>query len=95
MTPRFPFAKQGDPRGAAVDIVRGLVKLLAEITADGYVFRTDLGCGPTRRPPRWRSRWTRRRIIMKAMGQNWERAAMIKARPCAGDPQTGEAVSRP
>ena len=27
---RFPFAKKDDPRGAAVDIVRGLVKLIAE-----------------------------------------------------------------
>ena len=25
----------------------------------------------------------------ESQGQNWERAAMIKARPCAGDPQTG------
>jgi glutamate-ammonia-ligase adenylyltransferase len=25
----------------------------------------------------------------EAMGQNWERAAMIKARACAGDPETG------
>ncbi|MGZ5922907.1 MAG: bifunctional [glutamine synthetase] adenylyltransferase/[glutamine synthetase]-adenylyl-L-tyrosine phosphorylase, partial [Rhizomicrobium sp.] len=37
---RFPFAKRGDARGAAVDIVRGLVKLIAETTAGGYVFRT-------------------------------------------------------
>ena len=29
---KFPFAKRGDPRGAAVDIVRGLVKLIAETT---------------------------------------------------------------
>ena len=43
---RFPFAKRGDARGAAVDIVRGLVKLLAEITADGYVFRVDLRLRP-------------------------------------------------
>ncbi len=43
---QFPFAKRGDPRGAAVDIVRGLVKLLAETTADGYVFRVDLRLRP-------------------------------------------------
>ena len=29
------------------------------------------------------------RSTTKAMGQNWERAAMIKARACAGDPETG------
>jgi len=43
---RFPFAKRGDARGAAVDIVRGLVKLIAETTAGGYVFRTDLRLRP-------------------------------------------------
>src|SRR3984957_17235480 len=39
---KFPFAKRGDPRGAAVDIVRALVRLIAEPTAEGYVFRVDL-----------------------------------------------------
>src|SRR5258706_16310754 len=39
---RFPFTKRGDTRGAPVDIVRGLVKLLSEATQDGCVFRVDL-----------------------------------------------------
>src|SRR5579872_6282386 len=43
---RFPFTKRGDPRGAAVDIARGLVKLLSETTGDGYVFRVDLRLRP-------------------------------------------------
>ena len=43
---KFPLAKRGDPRGAAVDIVRGLVKLLSETTSDGYVFRVDLRLRP-------------------------------------------------
>src|ERR1700710_1093426 len=43
---KFPFAKRGDPRGAAVDIVRGLVKLLSETSRDGYVFRVDLRLRP-------------------------------------------------
>src|SRR5471032_777723 len=43
---KFPFTKRGDGRGAAVNIVRGLVKLLAAPTGDGYVFRTDLRLRP-------------------------------------------------
>ena len=43
------------------------------------------GCGPIRPRPRSRSRPTRRCDYYESGGQNWERAAMIKARPCAGD----------
>ncbi len=32
---KFPFAKRGDPRGAAVDIVRQLMRLIAEPTGAG------------------------------------------------------------
>ena len=86
----FPFAKRGDPRGAAVDIVRGLVKLLV-----GDHRRTAMssapicGFGPMPAPPRSRSRLDAAEDYYEAMGQNWERAAMIKARACAGDPETG------
>ena len=31
------------------------------------------------------------RLYYESVGQNWERAAMIKARACAGDPATGAA----
>ncbi len=34
---KFPLRKKDDQRAAAVDIVRGLVRLLAEVTHDGYV----------------------------------------------------------
>jgi len=88
---RFPFAKRGDVRGAAVDIVRGLVKLLAEVTADGYVFRTDLRLRPDAGATQVAISLEAAESYYESLGQNWERAAMIKARPCAGDPQTGEA----
>jgi glutamate-ammonia-ligase adenylyltransferase len=86
---KFPFAKRGDPRGAAVNIVRGLVKLMAEITGDGYVFRTDLRLRPDAGATQVAISVDAALDYYEAMGQNWERAAMIKARACAGDPQTG------
>ncbi|HXS08183.1 MAG TPA: bifunctional [glutamine synthetase] adenylyltransferase/[glutamine synthetase]-adenylyl-L-tyrosine phosphorylase [Rhizomicrobium sp.] len=88
---RFPFAKRGDARGAAVDIVRGLVKLLAEVTSDGYVFRTDLRLRPDAGATQVAISLEAAEAYYESLGQNWERAAMIKARPCAGDPETGAA----
>jgi glutamate-ammonia-ligase adenylyltransferase len=86
---KFPFAKRGDPRGAAVDIVRGLVKLLSEATGDGYVFRVDLRLRPDAGATQVAISTAAALDYYEAMGQNWERAAMIKARACAGDPETG------
>jgi glutamate-ammonia-ligase adenylyltransferase len=86
---KFPFTKRGDGRGAAVDIVRGLVKLLAEPTGDGYVFRTDLRLRPDAGATQIAISTEAALDYYEAMGQNWERAAMIKARACAGDPETG------
>jgi glutamate-ammonia-ligase adenylyltransferase len=84
---RFPFTKKGDPRGAAVDLVRGLVRLIAEVTGDGYVFRTDLRLRPDAGATQVAISTDAALDYYEAMGQNWERAAMIKARACAGDPR--------
>ena len=88
---KFPFTKRGDVRGAAVDIVRGLVRLLSEATGDGYVFRVDLRLRPDAGATQIAISTDAALDYYEAMGQNWERAAMIKARACAGDPQTGAA----
>ena len=86
---KFAFTKRGDARGAAVDIVRGLVKLLSETTGDGYVFRVDLRLRPDAGATQVAISTAAALDYYEAMGQNWERAAMIKARACAGDPETG------
>ena len=84
---RFPFVKKGDPRGAAVDIVRGLVKLIAERVGGDYVFRVDLRLRPDAGATQVAISTDAALDYYEAMGQNWERAAMIKARACAGDPR--------
>ena len=66
-------------------IARGLVNLMEARDADGYVFRTDLRLrpDPAATPP---SIAVHAAIgYYASMGQNWERAAMLKARPVAGD----------
>ncbi len=83
---------EGDAKGGfAARFARGLVSLMEARDADGYVFRTDLRLrpDPAATPP----------VVAvgnaityyESMGQNWERAAMIKARPVAGDLGLGAA----
>ncbi len=66
-------------------IARGLVSLMEARDADGYVFRTDLRLrpDPSVTPPA--VALPAAITYYESMGQNWERAAMIKARPVAGD----------
>ncbi|MBL8669497.1 MAG: bifunctional [glutamate--ammonia ligase]-adenylyl-L-tyrosine phosphorylase/[glutamate--ammonia-ligase] adenylyltransferase, partial [Alphaproteobacteria bacterium] len=70
-------------------VTRSLVALLEERTDQGYVFRTDLRLRPDpTATPVCPSR-TAAELYYGSMGQNWERAAMIKARPCAADIDAG------
>jgi [glutamine synthetase] adenylyltransferase / [glutamine synthetase]-adenylyl-L-tyrosine phosphorylase len=70
-------------------IARGLISLMEARDADGYVFRTDLRLrpDPAATPPA--IALPAAIIYYESMGQNWERAAMIKARPVAGDRALG------
>ncbi len=58
--------------------------------ADGYVFRTDLRLrpDPAATPPC--VSLPTAIAYYESMGQNWERAAMLKARPVAGDAALGQ-----
>ncbi len=75
-----------------VRITRGLVKLLQERTGDGYVFRVDLRLRPDPASTQIAVSVPAALNYYGSVGQNWERAAMIKARPCAGDIVAGEGV---
>lgn len=91
---RFPFTRSGVQQQAAVAIVKGMVKLLSEATPDGYVFRTDLRLRPDAGSTQVAVSTAAAEAYYEAMGQNWERAAWIKARQCAGDGECGEALLR-
>jgi glutamate-ammonia-ligase adenylyltransferase len=75
-----------------VRITRGLVKLLQERTADGYVFRVDLRLRPDPASTQVAVSTEAALNYYGSVGQNWERAALIKARVCAGDVAAGEAA---
>src|SRR5579883_1343279 len=75
-----------------VRLTRRLVKLLAERTVDGYVFRTDLRLRPDPASTQIAVSTAAALHYYESIGQSWERAALIKARPCAGDIPAGEAM---
>ncbi len=74
-----------------VKIVRQIVTLLQERTGDGYVFRVDLRLRPDPGATRVAISAEAALLYYESMGQNWERAAFIKARAVAGDIAAGEA----
>jgi [glutamine synthetase] adenylyltransferase / [glutamine synthetase]-adenylyl-L-tyrosine phosphorylase len=75
-------------------MTRSLVRVMADRTGEGYVFRTDLRLrpDPASTPPAISV--LAAETYYETMGQNWERAAMIKARPVAGDGQAADAFLR-
>jgi glutamate-ammonia-ligase adenylyltransferase len=88
------LADKDDAAAFHVRITRGLVKLLQERTADGYVFRVDLRLRPDPASTQVAVSTETALNYYGSVGQNWERAAMIKARVCAGDAKAGEDVLR-
>lgn len=80
-----------DLQHSFVRLARGLVSMLDERTADGYVFRTDLRLRPDPGSTPLAISTHAAEQYYESIGQNWERAAMIKARPIAGDIAAGNA----
>ncbi len=77
--------------GFTTRIARSLVSLMEARDADGYVFRTDLRLRPDPAVTPPAVALPAAIMYYESMGQNWERAAMIKARPVAGDLALGAA----
>ena len=72
-------------------MVQKLVGLMEDRQAGGYVFRTDLRLRPDPGSTPVAISFDAALAYYEVRGQNWERAAWIKARPCAGDKSVGEA----
>ena len=85
------LARTETPGPVYVRMTQRLVKLLQERTVDGYVFRTDLRLRPDPASTPIAIATASGLNYYESVGQNWERAAMIKARVCAGDREAGAA----
>jgi [glutamine synthetase] adenylyltransferase / [glutamine synthetase]-adenylyl-L-tyrosine phosphorylase len=77
-----------------VKLTQRLVSLLQDQTAEGYVFRTDLRLRPDPRATQIAISIQSAEQYYLNLGQNWERAAYIKARAIAGDMLLGESFLR-
>ena len=88
---RMGVADPHDAQKLAVALVRDMTKLMQQQTGDGYVFRTDLRLRPDPGMTAPAVSVRSAEAYYESFGQNWERMAFIKARPCAGDIGLGEA----
>ena len=77
-----------------VRLTRDLVRLMQERTEDGYVFRTDLRLRPDPGATPVALSTAAALQYYESFGQNWERAALIKARAIAGDREAGNRFIR-
>ena len=85
-----PLAPGVEPATFFVRFTKRLVSLLQDVTEHGYAFRVDLRLRPDPRATQVAISIEAAAIYYESMGQNWERAAMIKARPAAGDLPLGQ-----
>ncbi len=87
----LPLAEGVESQGFAVRLTQRVADLMQDRTAEGYVFRVDLRLrpDPSSTPPAVPVPAALE--YYETVGQNWERAAFIKARACAGDIPRGQA----
>src|SRR6202142_179828 len=81
-----------EPQPFFVRVTQGLSRLLQQRNGDGYVFRVDLRLRPDPASTPVAISIASALHYYEREGRTWERAAMIKARPCAGDRKAGEAL---
>jgi len=84
-------ADRDDAQSVAVRLTNRLSQIMQERTVDGYVFRVDLRLRPDPSSTPLAVRVPAALDYYGSVGQNWERAAFIKARACAGDLPCAEA----
>jgi glutamate-ammonia-ligase adenylyltransferase len=86
---RYKLEELGEVRPHLIRIVQRMGKMLSDVTADGYVFRTDLRLRPNPSVTPVCISNTAAMRYYETEGRTWERAAFIKARSCAGDIHAG------
>lgn len=96
----FVYSEDGETTGGTEEAVsvaeyyqklgERLIKLISDSTPDGYVFRVDMRLRPHGRLSPLSSSLDSTVYYYSDYAQAWERQALIKARPVAGDMALGE-----
>src|SRR6266446_4116141 len=81
-----------EPAPFFVRVTQALARVLQQRSGGGYVFRVDLRLRPDPASTQVAMAIEAALHYYEREGRTWERAAMIKARPCAGDAKAGEAL---
>jgi len=87
---RFDAGDYFEARQTFVKATRAMCATLGDRTGDGYVFRTDLRLRPDPAVTPVVIAMEAAERYYESLGRTWERAAYIKARPCAGDLAAGD-----
>jgi len=81
-----------EPAPFFVRVTQALARLLQQRSGEGYVFRVDLRLRPDPASTQVAISTDAALHYYEREGRTWERAAMIKARACAGDARAGAAL---
>ncbi|MCA9581755.1 MAG: hypothetical protein KC416_08160, partial [Myxococcales bacterium] len=79
------------PHEYFVRLVQRTTRMLTEVTEDGFCFRVDLRLRPEGTAGPLASSLASAERYYETWGRTWERVAMLRARPIAGDPHFGQA----
>jgi [glutamine synthetase] adenylyltransferase / [glutamine synthetase]-adenylyl-L-tyrosine phosphorylase len=98
----FAYPEGGETDGARaldnesffVRLGQLLIRLLGEVTVDGFVYRVDMRLRPFGNAGRLALSFAAMEHYFQREGRDWERYAWIKARPIAGDIEAGEVFLR-
>ncbi|MEM6680626.1 MAG: bifunctional [glutamine synthetase] adenylyltransferase/[glutamine synthetase]-adenylyl-L-tyrosine phosphorylase [Pseudomonadota bacterium] len=82
---KFAYTGHKDLKTAATTLTRAVCGHLTAKTSDGFVFRVDLRLRPNPSSMPIAITLDAAESYYQTVGQTWERAALIKARCCAGD----------
>ncbi len=97
----FGFPSKGETRGGRraldnqqffVRLGQRLIQALDQITADGFVFRTDMRLRPYGQSGALALSFAALEAYYQDQGRDWERYAMVKARIVAGDQRAGQVL---
>ncbi|HWO42553.1 MAG TPA: bifunctional [glutamate--ammonia ligase]-adenylyl-L-tyrosine phosphorylase/[glutamate--ammonia-ligase] adenylyltransferase [Candidatus Eisenbacteria bacterium] len=80
-----------DPRNFFTGVGKKIIQAMGKVTEDGFVFRIDLRLRPMGASGPLVQSVDSAMIYYESWGQCWERSALIKARPVAGERELGAA----
>ncbi|VAW83669.1 Glutamate-ammonia-ligase adenylyltransferase [hydrothermal vent metagenome] len=95
----FVFPEEGETQGAMhsisnheyfIKLGRQLIDVIGTRTVDGFVFRVDMRLRPFGNSGSLVMNFDAIALYYQTQGRDWERYALIKARPVAGDIAQGE-----